>query len=368
MGKWEMVRLGDVLEYEQPTKYIVESTDYDNAFDTPVLTAGQSFILGYTNETRNIYTNLPVIIFDDFTTATKYVDFPFKVKSSAMKILRATEKADIKFLSYYISTISVDTGLHRRYWISKYVGMHIPLPPLKVQQQITDVLDRASALIEKRKIQIDKLDLLVKSQFIEMFGDPVTNSRGWSIEKLSTLGQINRGISKHRPRNDPELLGGMYPLIQTGDIANSRLYITDYISTYSTAGLAQSKMWKKGTLCITIAANIAKTGILAFDACFPDSIVGFQPNGKTNTIFMSFWFAFFQKILEEQAPESAQKNINLKILSELDVICPPIELQNQFASFVEQIELQKSLLKQSLIKLEQNYKSLIQKCFRGEIF
>jgi type I restriction enzyme S subunit len=92
MGKWEMVRLGDVLEYEQPTKYIVESTDYNDAFDTPVLTAGQSFILGYTNEKDNIYTDLPVIIFDDFTTATKYVDFSFKVKSSAMKILKLSHE------------------------------------------------------------------------------------------------------------------------------------------------------------------------------------------------------------------------------------------------------------------------------------
>lgn len=368
MGKWEMVRLGDVLEYEQPTKYIVESTDYDDAFDTPVLTAGQSFILGYTNETNYIYTNLPVIIFDDFTTATKFVDFPFKVKSSAMKILRATEKADIKFLFYYMSTISVDTDLHKRYWISKYADMQIPLPPLEVQQQIADVLDRASALIEKRKTQIEKLDLLIKSQFIEMFGDPVTNPMGWEKKKLSSMGELNRGVSKHRPRNDPKLLGGEYPLIQTGDVANSGIYIEKYSSTYSELGLAQSKMWAKGTLCITIAANIAKTGILAFDACFPDSVVGFLPYNYTNTFFINYWFAFFQKILEEQAPESAQKNINLKILYELDVICPPIALQNEFVDFVQQVDAQKSQMQKSLKKLELNYKSLMQKCFRGEIF
>ena len=187
MDKWVMVRLGDVLEYEQPTKYIVESTDYDDTFDTPVLTAGQSFILGYTNETDNIYTNLPVIIFDDFTTATKYVDFPFKVKSSAMKILWATEKADIKFLFYYMSTISVDTGLHKRYWISKYADIQIPIPSLPVQRQIVDVLDRASALIGKRKAQIDKLDLLIKSQFMEMFGDPVMNPKGWEVRNLKDI-------------------------------------------------------------------------------------------------------------------------------------------------------------------------------------
>lgn len=170
--------------------------------------------------------------------------------------------------------------------------------------------------------------MLIKAQFIEMFGDPVTNPKGWTVEKLSEMGEVNRGVSKHRPRNDPKLLGGKYPLIQTGDVANAGLYIVDYSSTYSDFGLAQSKMWNKGTLCITIAANIAKTGILAFDSCFPDSIVGFVPNNRTNTYFINYWFSFFQKILEEQAPESAQKNINLRILYELDIICPPIILQN----------------------------------------
>ena len=115
--------------------------------------------------------------------------------------------------------------------------------------------------------------------------------------------------------------------------------------------MKQSKMWEKGTLCITIAANIAKTGILEFDACFPDSVVGFIAGDKTNNIFIYYWFSFFQKLLEAQAPESAQKNINLKILNELRVIQPPIELQNQFASFVKQVDKLKFEMQESLKKL-----------------
>ena len=174
-----------------------------------------------------------------------------------------------------------------------------------------------------------------------MFGDPVSNSMEWRMSTLPELGEFGRGVSKQRPRNAPELLGGKYPLIQTGDIASSQLYIKEYTSTYSELGFQQSKMWKKGTLCITIAANIAKTAILEFDACFPDSVVGFNAISETNNIFMHYWFTFFQKILERQAPESAQKNINLKILSELKVITPPIDLQNQFATFVQQIDKSK---------------------------
>ena len=134
------------------------------------------------------------------------------------------------------------------------------------------------------------------------------------------------------------MLGGPYPLIQTGDVSNSDLFITEYNSTYSELGLKQSKMWNAGTLCITIAANIAKTAILGFDACFPDSVVGFNANERTNNIFMHYWFMFFQEILEAQAPESAQKNINIKILSNLEIIVPNIDEQNIFAKFVLQVK------------------------------
>ncbi|WP_415340616.1 restriction endonuclease subunit S [Clostridium perfringens] len=171
-----------------------------------------------------------------------------------------------------------------------------------------------------------------------MFGNPVSNPKGWEKVALIDLGELARGKSKHRPRNAPELMNGPYPLIQTGDVANAGIYIKEYTQTYSELGLQQSKMWKAGTLCITIAANIAKTTILTFDACFPDSIVAFIPNEKTNTMFIQFWMSFLQKILEDSAPESAQKNINLKILGEQRVIVPPIEFQNQFADFVKQVD------------------------------
>ena len=264
MSKWKMVRLGDVLQYEQPTKYIVGCTDYSDNYKTPVLTAGQSFILGYSNETDNIYEkNLPCIIFDDFTTSIKFVDFPFKVKSSAMKILNNDKNmTDIRFLFYYMSTLKIDTELHKRYWISNYSNLNISLPNLAVQKKIADVLDKMVKLINLRKEQLKKLDLFVKTLFVGMFGDPVTNPMGWEIVPLGELGELNRGVSKHRPRNALELIGGDYPLIQTGEIASADLYVSSYKATYSEIGLRQSKMWPKGTLCITIAANIAKTAIL----------------------------------------------------------------------------------------------------------
>lgn len=243
----------------------------------------------------------------------------------------------------------------------------IPLPPLPIQEKIASILDDAAALRDKTEQLLTEYDLLAQSIFLEMFGDPVINPKGWEEVKLNDVGSLNRGKSKHRPRNAPELLGGNYPLIQTGDVANSGGYIREYSSTYSELGLAQSKMWPKGTLCITIAANIAKTGILTFDACFPDSIVAFQPNEKTNNEFVQSWFSFLQKIIEEKAPAVAQKNINLKILRNLDFYCPPLNLQNEFAEKVRLIERQKKIVRQELKESEDLFQALLQQAFKGEL-
>ena len=248
-------------------------------------------------------------------------------------------------------------------YLKQVSQLDIKLPGLEQQKQIVKVLDKVTELISLRKQQLTKLDELVKARFVEMFGDPVKNTMDWEIKSLSELGEINRGVSKARPRNSPELLGGPYPLIQTGEVANAKTYITSFNSTYSEKGLAQSKMWPKGTLCITIAANIAQTSILTFDACFPDSVVGFISRNMTNELFIHYWFSFFQKILDEQAPQVAQKNINLKILSELNVIVPPLSLQNRFAAFVECVDQQKQTVQQSLEKLEVMKKALMQEYF-----
>lgn len=139
---WTIKTLGEVLNYEQPTKYIVKSTKYNDSYKTPVLTAGKSFILGYTDELEGIFTQIPVIIFDDFTTDTKFVDFKFKVKSSAMKILHSKENTDIKFIYYFMQTIRHRSDTHKRYWISEYAKIKIPLPPLEIQKQIVKLLEK----------------------------------------------------------------------------------------------------------------------------------------------------------------------------------------------------------------------------------
>lgn len=161
-NEWKEYELGELLSYEQPTPYIVESTDYNDKYKTPVLTAGKSFILGYTNETNGVYTALPVIIFDDFTTASQYVNFEFKVKSSAMKILTPnTELVLPKFIYYRMQIIQFDHSTHKRYWIQQYSKIKVSIPPIPVQEQIVakieelfSELDNGVETLRKTKQQL----------------------------------------------------------------------------------------------------------------------------------------------------------------------------------------------------------------------
>lgn len=271
------------------------------------------------------------------------------------------------FYSHYfreqVGTITKKSVNQASFAIADLKKLKIFVPTLGEQRNTVETLDKVNRLIELRHQEIQKLDDLIKGRFVEMFGDPVSNSFGLSELTLPELGEFGRGVSKHRPRNDPALLGGKYPLIQTGEVAGANLYITSYENTYSELGLKQSKMWSEGTLCITIAANIAKTAILGFDACFPDSVVGFNANERTNNIFIHYWFSFFQAILEAQAPESAQKNINLKTLSELKVIVPSKEKQDEFVSFVKQVDKSRFEVQKSLEESQKLFDSLMQKYF-----
>jgi len=239
----------------------------------------------------------------------------------------------------------------------------IPLPHLDEQRRIVDILNHAASIWRLRKEARAKAHEIIPALFVEMFGDPATNPKGWPIKKLSELGSLDRGKSKHRPRNDPALFGGPYPFIQTGDVANSGGVIRSFTETYSEMGLAQSKLWPSGTLCITIAANIAKTGILALDACFPDSVVGFTPKPEATTRYVQYFLHFLQPYLEKSAPQLAQKNINLEILQDINIPAPPVDIQQEFAERVAEMEGISTLSDRAVTAVEQMTQSLLAQVF-----
>lgn len=363
MQGYSEYELGDLLEYEQPTAYIVESTDYSDSYSVPVLTAGKSFILGYTNEMDGVFDKTPVIIFDDFTTATQYVNFPFKVKSSAMKILHINKDLVLpKYIYYRIQIIQFDHSTHKRYWIQQYSKIRVSIPPIPEQERIVarieELFSQLDAGVETLKKTKAQLAVYRQAVLKEAFEGRLTNHipvslslswasgeetktlpvipEEWHYIALKHLGDLGRGKSKHRPRNDPKLfLDGKYPFIQTGDVKAATNHITTFTKQYGEFGLSQSKIWPKGTLCITIAANIAETAFLGIDACFPDSVVGFTPNNSVLAEYIRY-FIESQKIrLWAFAPATAQKNINLDTLENLIVPYCSIDEQHNVISEIE---------------------------------
>lgn len=214
----EFVKLGDILDYEQPTKYIVKCKDYQNE-GMPVLTAGQTFILGYTDETNGIFEaskENPVIIFDDFTTSFHWVDFNFKVKSSAMKMLRVLSEREVlfRFVYYAMKCIKYQSLEHSRQWISKYSQIEIPLPPIEVQTEIVRILDKFTSLEAELKAELD-----CRKRQYEYYRDKLLsfeNVGGQEVEwkKMSEVGTFIRG--KRFVRTD--IVEEGVPCIHYGDI------------------------------------------------------------------------------------------------------------------------------------------------------
>ena len=164
-------------------------------------------------------------------------------------------------------------------------------------------------------------------------------TENWQKYRTIELGQMQRGKSKHRPRDDEKLYGGAYPFIQTGDIKKANLYIKEYERTYSNYGLSQSKLWPKGTLCITIAANIAETAILGLNACFPDSVIGWISNEKiTNNIFIKYYFDFYKTQLKRLSVGGAQENLNLDKLENVYFHIPTLPEQNDITNLLTKID------------------------------
>jgi len=263
--------------------------------------------------------------------------------------------------------------------------IQIPVPSKSTQQaivsKIEELFSELDKGIENLRLAQQQLKTYRQSVLKWAFEGKLTNENvkdgelpeRWKFVELQQVCEIKRGKSKHRPRNEPALYGGKYPFIQTGDIRNSSgKYINEYSQTYSELGLKQSKLWPKGTLCITIAANIGETAILGFDACFPDSVVGLLSNEKALLVkYTNYYFISFKQKLEELAPATAQKNINVDILEKVQIPLAPIEEQN---NIIQEIESRLSVadkmeesINQSLQKAEALRQSILKKAFEGKL-
>jgi type I restriction enzyme S subunit len=257
---------------------------------------------------------------------------------------------------------------------TKLGALSIPIPPLGEQRRIIGILDEAFDGIATAKANAEK-NLQNARALFESHLQSVFTQHGqrWKQKTLAEIATtFGRGKSKHRPRNEPKLYGGKYPFIQTGDIRTANHFITEYSQTYSEVGLAQSKLWPMGTICITIAANIAETGILGFDACFPDSVIGVVPNPKEADVgFVEYLLQSFKARLQAMGKGSAQANINMGTFENERFPFPSIPEQKKIVanldSLREETELLASIYDRKLEAVDALKKSLLHQAFSGQL-
>lgn len=287
---------------------------------------------------------------------------------------------DARFLFYGINSHlkaieDVTTYTTVKHLSSKQIhAIEFLFPPLEEQQRIVAVLDEALATIATATANAEKnlanARELFDASVRDTFADP---DPSWELMTLKEAARdFGRGKSKHRPRNDPKLYGGDYPFIQTGDVRNSDHLIKEYSQTYSEAGLAQSKLWPRGTICITIAANIAETGILDFDACFPDSVIGMVVDpARTSNSYVEYLLQSLKAVLQAKGKGSAQANINLATFENERFPFPPKDVQMEIVARLgalsEHVQAMETLYAQKLISLDALKQTILHRAFAGEI-
>ena len=352
-SKWEMVPLEDVLDYEQPNKYIVESVDYDDTYSTPVLTAGKTFLLGKTNETLGIFKdNLPVIIFDDFTTATKFVDFPFKVKSSAMKILHAKkDKILINYAYYAIQNLDFPINEHKRYWISEFSKLKIPLPTLEVQKQIIAELDSYSAIISGAKQIVDNwkpnLDInsdwekIALKELCEFFDDGdwiETKDQSPDGIRLIQTGNIGKGFYKDKDSKSRFISEETFTALSCKEIFEGDLLISRLPDPVG-RGTILPELSKKSITSVDCAIIRTKKEI-----CLPMYLLA---------VTMT---PFYQDGVSMYLTGSSRTRISRSNLGKVLIPVPPLEIQHKI---VEEIEHERKQVV-SAAKLIQIYEARTQ--------
>lgn len=392
---WTTAILEDLLDYIQPTKYIVESTEYSESYKTPVLTAGKTFLLGYTNEKDGIFNQLPAIIFDDFTTAIKFVDFPFKVKSSAMKILVPTHsEVNIDFVYYFMETLRLNVDTHKRYWISVGAKQEIPLPPLAEQQRIVAKIEELFSSLHKgiETLKTAQAQLKVYRQAVlkYAFEGRLTNPNlkegelpeGWIS---STTGELLETINNGYTPTKQYLSDG------SGEIPFLKVYNLNFDGTLNykknptfipraihTKDLKRSICYPDDVLINIVGPPLGKVSVVTNH--YPEwninqAIVMFRPNEKLTSKYLSYFLQSPVTIdwLESTSKATAgQWNVKVSTCREIPVNLPKsAREQNQI---VQEIESRLSVcdkieesIEQSLQQAEALRQSILKKAFEGKL-
>ncbi|WP_201737887.1 restriction endonuclease subunit S [Helicobacter pylori] len=360
-SNWQRVRLGDILSYEQPTKYLVATTQYLQKGFTPILTAGKTFILGYTNDKHGIYTNIPVIIFDDFTTDSKMVNFPFKVKSSAIKILslRDNNQADLKYIYEKLTLLKHQVTDHKRYWIDEFSNFEIPLPPLNEQIAIANILsalDRylcaLDALILKKESVKKALSFELLSQRKRLKGF----NQNWQKVRLGDICEFGNGGAYETliVENGDFKLISLNSIDIDGNLKNTMKRVNFYDNS-----LKQDDI-------VMVLSDVAHGDFLGLCAVIPSNdYVLNQRMGRLrkrndciNILFLRLYINANQKYFKMQGQGSSQLNLSKKAIEDFEILLPPLNEQIAIANILSDVDNEIISLKNKKRQFENIKKAL----------
>ena len=343
--------LGELLAYEQPTKYLVSSKDYDDSYLTPVLTAGKTFILGYTNETEGIYPaseEEPVIIFDDFTTAFKWVEFPFKAKSSAMKMLtlKSGTNSLFKYVYYAMQCIVYNSSDHARQWISKYSNIEIPVPPMAIQEAIVEILDKFTNLEAELEAELEARTL----QY-EYYRDSLFEALDCPRVPLGSLGTFVRGNGLQKK----DLQESGNPVIHYGQVfTRYGLYEDKTLSYANDEVYNKLRKAEKGNLVIATTSENDE------DVCKALAWLGETPAGisgdayiyrhEMNPKYVSYFFTThdFQRQKLRHITGTKVRRVSGKNLETIEIPLPPLEEQQRIVDILDRFDALTSSLSEGL--------------------
>ncbi|MCL2235848.1 MAG: restriction endonuclease subunit S [Defluviitaleaceae bacterium] len=350
IGKWEMVRLGDVSTGKVTN--IAQKDLADNEGEYPIY--GASGLIKHVDFYREEQPYIGVV--KDGAGVGRTTLMPAQSSLiGTMQYILPNDNVDVGFLYYTVTRMNLArffTGATIPHiYYKDYKNEQMLLPPLDVQKKIADVLDRATALIEKRKAQIAKLDLLVKAKFVDMFGDPVLNPKGWNTERLGDVCALKSGKFISATEIFSERIDGFFPCYGGNGVRG-------YVGRYSHEGDFPI-IGRQGALCGNVQYVRGK-----FYATEHAVVVSAKAN--LNALWLSYLLD--KKNLNQLASGAAQPGLTVEKLNSVTILMPPTEMQNGFADFVRQVEKSKAQMQHGLGKLELLYKSLMQKCFAGEMF
>lgn len=370
--------LGQLLSYEQPTPYIVDSTEYNEKYKTPVLTAGKSFVIGYTNEETGIYDSLPVIIFDDFTTSSQYVNFKFKVKSSAMKILTAnTDFVLPKYIFYRMQIINFDHSTHKRYWIQHYSKLKVQIPTLSEQERIIQKIEELFSELDKG---VETLQTI--KQQLAVYRQAVLKEAFEGNFKRCTLKEISTAISGYAFKSKKYTTSGNYIVVKIGNVKQWNFdFSRDLTKTNEADDTILTKyLMKQGDCLITLTGSRGKRDY-GFVAMIEDednfllnqrvAALRFNTEVALPKFYMYYLtsFDYRNQFFSYETGNVGQGNVGIKALSEPIVVCPPLKTQYKI---VEEIESRLSVcdsieqtVDTALSQAEAMRQSILKKAFEG---